>query len=127
MRSMLHPVLRSFILAFTFSASAPLFAAEHVELAPFRPKAGVPEARLLAAVDAMQASLRKFPGFIRRETVRLDDGTWLDIVRWNSREAAKGALALAERSPQCQAFFGLIEETATPMTYGDLVRVQRVR
>jgi hypothetical protein len=44
------------------------------------------------------------------QLVHLDDGTWLDIVTWDSREAAERAAAQFLAIPEAGAMAGLLEE-----------------
>ena len=110
------------VAGLTFGLSAQ--AADYVEFAPFRAKVAVTEAQVLAAVDAMAPSVRNFPGFLRRETIRMEDGSWLDVVHWRDEKSARDALGLAGESKQCQAFFALIDSPETGLRYGRTVRVQ---
>ena len=43
------------------------------------------------------AALRQFPGYVRAVLARLEDGSWLDLVVWESREQA---LEAAQRAPE---------------------------
>ncbi len=53
---------------------------------------------------------RRFPDLIDARLIKLDDGTWLDIVRWRSRESAEGAAAAFGEIPEARAMGELIEE-----------------
>jgi len=105
-------------------SSAGMRATNHIELAPFRTKAGISEQQLLAAIDAMEADLRAFPGFLRRDTVKLDDGSWLDIVHWRNRKEAEQAFELFHTSEPCNAFMALLDGSDCSVTRGERVRVQ---
>jgi len=81
-----------------------------IEWAPFRLKNGVTEADILAASDALQvAFLASQPGFVRRELVRADDGRYIDIVCWATKEAADEAVANAAKSASCGRYFSLMQ------------------
>lgn len=72
--------------------------------------------RLRSEVEQALAGL---PGFLDAELVRLDDGSWLDLVHWDSHAAATAAaekvMQLAEVAPWLQ----LIEEVKV-MTHGEV-------
>lgn len=69
------------------------------------------EEEMLALRPRMIAALRRrFPEFLDAHLVKLDDGAWLDIVRWRSREAAERASAEFEQIPEAQAMAALVEE-----------------
>lgn len=47
----------------------------------------------LSAAEAIQEKLSNQPGFADRELFRTTDGWWLDLIHWQSREAADTARA----------------------------------
>lgn len=46
------------------------------------------DADLLAAARAVQPAVARQPGFVDRELFRTEDGWWLDLVHWASKEVA---------------------------------------
>jgi heme-degrading monooxygenase HmoA len=51
------------------------------------------EAEMLERRPALEAGVKeKLPGLLDIKLVRLEDGTYLDILRWESREAADAAI-----------------------------------
>lgn len=60
-----------------------------------------------AAVAAVRA---RFPGLIDANLARLDERTWMDVWRWESRAAAKAAAEGAMSVPEAAAMFALIDE-----------------
>jgi hypothetical protein len=80
-----------------------------IEWAPFTLVDSADEARLLRASDALQEGfLAKQPGFIRRELLKGKDGQWVDLVYWESPEAAARAVQEAANSPVCFEYFRLM-------------------
>ena len=78
-------------------------------------------AAMLAARPAMVAELREHcPGFRRVYLTRLDERTWLDVVEWDSREAAEAAMATVMELPGCREVFGHISEVVA-MEHADVV------
>jgi heme-degrading monooxygenase HmoA len=71
-----------------------------VEFVSFQVRAGVTDEAFLKANADAQAFLGRMVGFQRRELFRDGDG-WVDIVHWDSREAA---LAAAEKFPTATEF-----------------------
>lgn len=63
--------------------------------------------RWQAAVAAMRAA---FPELREASLARLPDGTWIDVWRWDSGEAAQRAAGEAPTIPAAAALFGLIDE-----------------
>ncbi len=87
------------------------------EWAAFALKPGVTEPQLRQASALMQREfLNRQPGFIQRDTVRLAQARYADLVVWQSPEAAKAAMALAAVAPVCSAYFGLMTLDSAPQT-----------
>jgi len=64
------------------------------------------EPALLAGRQAMAEGLRRaFPGALAAWLTQQDDGSWLDIVLWHSREEAEDAAARIEEVPEARAWF----------------------
>jgi len=91
------------------TAGAPHAAKRFIELVRFRSRAGVTEQEVLAAAERVNVFLKSQPGFVSRRLGRSDDGTWIDILRWRSREDVTAAMEKTAASPHCAAFFGLID------------------
>jgi hypothetical protein len=80
-----------------------------IEWAPFTLVNATDEARLLSASDALQRDfLSKQPGFVRRELLKGRDGQWVDLVYWESDEAAAEAMRRATGSVVCTEYFQLM-------------------
>lgn len=80
-----------------------------VEWAPFTLKPDVDDATLLRASETLQAEfLGKQPGFLRRELLKGADRQWVDLVYWESRDAAEAAVRRAQESPVCYQYFQLM-------------------
>jgi hypothetical protein len=80
-----------------------------IEWAPFQLVEGVDEATLLAASEALQSEfVSRQSGFIRRDLVKTKENHWVDIVYWNSPEAAEQAVQNAANSPVCFKYFSLM-------------------
>jgi len=67
--------------------------AETLEIVTFRLKPGT-EAGFATNNEVITDWLARQPGFLRRHLGKRDDGTWVDVVRWQSMEQA---LAAADR------------------------------
>jgi hypothetical protein len=81
----------------------------HVVFAPIRLKPGVDEAALIAASDAFERDfVSRQKGIIRRHLLRAGDGSYADLVLFESREAADRVVAAEMSSPACAAFFSLM-------------------
>lgn len=96
----------------------------YIELAPFKVKPGVADMTVLRIVDEMEDFIKALPGFLRRETLRMQDDSWLDIVHWRDQASAEGAMELVHRSDACQQFMSILDESSPPMQHGRQVRIQ---
>jgi antibiotic biosynthesis monooxygenase (ABM) superfamily enzyme len=63
---------------------------ESLEIVTFRLKPGT-EAGFVANNRVMMDWLARQPGFLSRHLGKRDDGTWVDVVRWQSMEQAQAA------------------------------------
>ena len=70
------------------------------------------EAELLAEraemIDALQ---RAFPAALAAWLTRQDDGSWLDVILWRSREEAEEAARRIHEVPEAKAWFRHIAES----------------
>lgn len=83
---------------------------EVLEIARFTIKPAV-EAQFLAEREPMLAHLRRhFPGLIDAQLVKLENGEYLDLVRWASREQALRAAEGAMGVPEIAAWFAHIAQ-----------------
>jgi hypothetical protein len=54
---------------------------------------------------------RAFPGALAAWLTRQDDGSWLDVVLWRSRDEAEDAAARIDEVPEARAWFRHIAES----------------
>ncbi|HEX2054084.1 MAG TPA: antibiotic biosynthesis monooxygenase [Actinomycetota bacterium] len=69
---------------------------------------------------AVEAIRKCFPGLVGAELARLDEQTWVDVWKWESREAAQVAAQGAPQVPEAAALFSLIAEPLS-MEHADVV------
>jgi hypothetical protein len=82
------------------------------ELAHFVVREGEEEA-LLAERPAMGRALREtFPDALAAWLTREDDGSWLDVVLWRSREAAEDAARRIDQVAEVKDWFRHIAESS---------------
>jgi heme-degrading monooxygenase HmoA len=83
---------------------------EFVEVVHAKVRDGA-EQELLRRRPALEAGVReKLPGLLDIRLVRLDDGTYLDVLRWESREAADAAIARFAEVPEAEEIHGYLAE-----------------
>jgi hypothetical protein len=81
------------------------------ELAAFTVHEGE-EASFVAERPQMIAALRDaFPGVLGAWLTRRDDGSWIDVLLWRSREEAEHAAEHVNGVPAVQAWFRHIAES----------------
>ena len=88
-----------------------------VELVTFKLIEGADEAAFLAAADAVMADIRRRSGYVNRELLKGDDGQWIDVVHWRSREDALAAAELFNSLPTAQAFGSFPDFTSLTMLH----------
>ena len=83
---------------------------EFHEIVHARIRDGVEE-RMLNRRPALEAAVReKLPGLLDMRLVRLDDGTYLDVLRWESRESADAAVEKFAEIPEAGEIHEFVEE-----------------
>jgi hypothetical protein len=89
-----------------------------IEVVRFKTKAGVSEDALLAASRiGTREFFAKQPGFLNREMARSREGEWVDIVHWQSMQAAEDDERIFFGNKITQEFMQMIDLTT--------VRVER--
>jgi hypothetical protein len=82
-----------------------------LELAAFTVREGA-EPALLAERPEMLAALRQaFPAVLAAWLTRQDDGSWLDVVLWRSRQEAEEAARRIDQVPEATRWFRHIAES----------------
>ncbi|MEO0913597.1 MAG: hypothetical protein AAFY59_11505 [Pseudomonadota bacterium] len=81
-----------------------------VETAEIKLRESVTEAEFFEASQTFQRDfLNGRKGFLRRELLKLDDRSYVDLVHWESREAADEVMNAVGESEACRAFFSFME------------------
>jgi hypothetical protein len=76
-----------------------------LELAAFTKRAGTEHALLTERPGMLAALQQAFPGALAAWLTRQDDGSWLDIVLWRSREDAEDAARRIHHLPEAEHWF----------------------
>jgi hypothetical protein len=72
-------------------------------------KSGVSESEFLAASDGLLPELATLEGFIRRELLKGEDGRWLDVVYWQTRENADRSEDTIQSLPACARCIAMMD------------------
>ena len=84
---------------------------EVFELAAFTVREGH-ERALLAERGAMISAMRRaFPGLESAWLTQREDGSWLDVILWRSRDDAEYSAAHVTEVPEAAAWFTYIDES----------------
>ena len=83
------------------------------EIVRSRIREGAEEEMLALRPRMIDAVRRRFPDLQDAHLIQLDDGSWLDVVRWGSRESAEKASATMQEIPEAAAMMGMIEEVVS--------------
>ena len=81
------------------------------ELAHFTVRDGEEEALIAERAEMLGALRRAFPAARAAWLTKQDDGSWLDVILWSSREAAEEAARRIDELPEALAWFRHIAES----------------
>ena len=94
-----------------------------VETAQFNTKSGVSDTELLAASQqAHDGYLSKCKGFVSRELLKAEDGTWVDLVHFETREDAQAAAKHFPGHPATRAFEDAIDPATATMSHFEVAQ-----
>ena len=89
-----------------------------VEVFVFKLREGVGEEHFVQAAARSAKFVAGLSGLIDRELLRpAEDGTWVDVVHWESMEAVTKAAEAVLSSPDCQPFLSATDESQTQMLH----------
>jgi hypothetical protein len=92
-----------------------------IEMVQFKLNPGVSESDFLAADQPISAWVGKQPGFRYRSLSRQDDGTWSDIVYWDSMENAKAAGEVFMKDQGQSSFMAMIDHGSVQMNHSQVL------
>jgi len=90
-----------------------------IELALIKLAEGKTEHELIKASETFQEQfLSGQNGFVRRDLVRKEDGTYMDIILWESRAHADAIFEKAQKSEAVGMYFSLMDFDPENMAEG---------
>lgn len=93
--------------------------AKALELVVYTLNQEVSREQFLATNPAVEEWIRSQPGFVSRECVHDDEhDRWVDIVWWETLDAAREAAQLAATSAACAPMFALIDLDSMLVLHG---------
>ncbi|QBD75407.1 hypothetical protein EPA93_05075 [Ktedonosporobacter rubrisoli] len=92
-----------------------------IEIVIFRLQEEVTRADFLAAVDETTALLKTQTGFLSRTVSQAESGEWIDILTWESIEAAKAAAAVFQTDAAGKRFSAYLDPQLIQVFYTEAV------
>jgi heme-degrading monooxygenase HmoA len=97
---------------------------EFYEIVHVRARAGIEE-EMIRRRPALESAVRDaLPGLIDIRLIRLDDGTYLDVLRWESRAAADAAAERYTKIPEAGEIHGFFDSDLAHHRGEDAVAAQ---
>lgn len=88
-----------------------------IELVKWRAKADIEDAAMISAVDGILPDLKTLPGFVSQTLYKDDEGYWVDLYRWETREQGVASNDLMAPRPSFQALIDLIDQTSVSIEF----------
>lgn len=95
------------------------------EVVIFRLQSTATETEFLATVDETTALLKTQPGFISRTIGKAESGEWLDILYWDTVEAAKKAAEAFQTDPAGKRFSAYLDPQHIQVFYLEAIAHQQ--
>ncbi len=92
-----------------------------MELVTFKVKTNTPPAQFAAASAPVTTWVQAQPGFLSRALSQGDDGTWFDVVFWESAATAQAAAQQFMVDLGQSDFMALIDPESVKMTHAPVV------
>jgi hypothetical protein len=92
----------------------------------YRLRLGVDRAGFLAASDAVGPELETIPGYLRRELLEEDDGSFGDVVCWRSMSDAQRSTEAIAAQPDSQTCIALMDASTMQVAHLSVVQAQAV-
>ena len=92
-----------------------------LEVVIFQVRPTVVRADFLQAVEETTAWLKTQEGFLSRTVSQAESGEWLDILSWESIEAAKAAVAVFQTDPAGKRFSDYLDGEHFQVFYTEVV------
>ncbi len=98
----------------------PINEASTVEYMHFRLVEGADPNDFLRETLAVDPILEEYDGFVARHLARNDDGSWVEVVYWETLEAAEAALPRFIEDPRTVGFLSLVDADSMSVKYSTL-------
>ncbi len=93
-----------------------------VEVSKFRLAPGTDEGAFLEAAERSQSGFLGGRMGSGRDLLRAEDGSWMDIVRFETADAAKAAFEAFAGHPDVEAFESMLDPSAVTMSHWSVAK-----
>lgn len=88
-----------------------------VELVKWKAKPAVSNEEMVSTVDGILSDLKTLPGFISQTLYIDDEGYWVDLYQWETREQGVASNDLMAPRRSFQALMELIDPTSVSIEF----------
>ena len=91
--------------------------AKTIEVVTFELKDGISKEEASSRLKALNELIKDFDGFIKRSISCNEEGKWVDIVYWTSKELAMKAASEVSKNGRASKLFEIIDEKSIQMNH----------
>lgn len=91
-----------------------------IEYVTFLAKDSVSDDNLLKSAKQTDSVLEEIPGFINHYLAKQDNGTWVEVVFWESKAFATDGLEVFLKHPLSEIFLNNIKEGSVKIEYSNV-------
>lgn len=95
--------------------------AKTIEVVTFDVKAGVSKKEASRKLAGLNELVKNYEGFIKRDLSCNEDGKWVDIVYWTSKELALKAASEVASNEKAAEIFAIIDENSVKMNHYEII------
>lgn len=88
-----------------------------IELVKWTALGDVRDAQMVDAVNQLLPDLKTLPGFVKQELYKDDNGQWVDLYIWDTKENALASNDLMAPKPSFAALMSLIEPSSVAIEF----------
>ena len=88
-----------------------------VELVAWKSREGVEDVEMIEAVDAILPDLETLPGFVSQKLYKDDEGRWVDLYVWKSKDEAVASNDLMAPKRSFGKLMSLIEPDSVTIEF----------
>lgn len=92
-----------------FACAAPEVKVEHLEIMTFRLNRSATDHDFISVNEQVNLFLKKQAGFVSREMGKVNDSTWIDVLRWQSLQHFEVAYAKSTEDDAVKRMSAMID------------------